>query len=200
MQRPTRIIITGEGGQGVQAMASILTKAAFNSGRLAEFLPNYGVEQRGGVSVAFIQICSCKKDEKSCDCAIGFPKFNKADVLINLRERAIQRTERYVSPKTTYIYDSSIIRKEAIDHIKAFKVGIPAESYAIKKLSSKVFNIVVLGAFLEETQLLGMKEVAETIEEHFKEKYKKLPQLKHLNRKALEAGAEMVRTAKGKQG
>ena len=68
-----RVALAGEGGQGVQSVAEILAEAAYNENKQAIYIPNFGLEQRGGVSIAFIQV----SDER-----IGAPKFNKADVVI----------------------------------------------------------------------------------------------------------------------
>ncbi|PIU02197.1 ketoisovalerate oxidoreductase, partial [Candidatus Shapirobacteria bacterium CG09_land_8_20_14_0_10_49_15] len=51
-----KIIFAGEGGQGVQVIAEILAKAAFWDGQPSLYIPNFGVEQRGGVSLAFVVI------------------------------------------------------------------------------------------------------------------------------------------------
>ncbi|MDO4542586.1 MAG: 2-oxoacid:acceptor oxidoreductase family protein, partial [Bacillota bacterium] len=60
-----RIMLAGEGGQGVQSVAAILSEASYAAGREVMYIPNFGVEQRGGVSIAFMQI----SDE-----VIGSPK------------------------------------------------------------------------------------------------------------------------------
>jgi len=194
--KPLRLIITGEGGQGVQSVGIIIAKAAFCSGKLATYLPNYGTEQRGGVSVAYVQICSCDEKLKSCICQIGFPKFDKADILINFRERAVKRTAKYVSKDTIYLYDSNLVNSNSLKGLDCNKIAIPAERIASTKLEPKVFNMVILGALIEETGILNNKIVQEVMDEFFNEKYKKKPELKHLNRKALQIGIDMIQKIK----
>jgi 2-oxoglutarate ferredoxin oxidoreductase subunit gamma len=63
------------------------------------YIPNFGVEQRGGVSVAFVQI----GDE-----SIGAPKFEIGDIVVALSDRAIYRTKHCVGPKTILLYNTSI--------------------------------------------------------------------------------------------
>lgn len=53
MEDTVKIALAGEGGQGVQSVAGIMVEAANDSGREALYIPNFGVEQRGGVSVAY---------------------------------------------------------------------------------------------------------------------------------------------------
>lgn len=68
MAKVFKVAIAGEGGQGVQSIAEILAEAANEEGKNALYIPNFGVEQRGGVSIAFVQVS---------DGDIGAPKFRK---------------------------------------------------------------------------------------------------------------------------
>ena len=76
----TRIVLAGEGGQGVQSIAKILVEAGYEAGKEILYIPNFGVEQRGGVSIAFCQIA----DEK-----IGEPRFSKGDIVIGLSSSGV---------------------------------------------------------------------------------------------------------------
>jgi len=102
MAKVVKIAIAGEGGQGVQSIAEILAEAANAEGKNALYIPNFGVEQRGGVSIAFVQVS---------DGEIGAPKFPKADILIPVSPRAVNRTKMYAGKDTVYIYDSSLIQE-----------------------------------------------------------------------------------------
>lgn len=99
-EKITRIAIAGEGGQGVQMIAEILAEAANQMGKNAIYIPNFGVEQRGGVSIAFVQIS---------DGPIGAPKFVEADILIPVSPRAVERTTMHAGEDTIYIYDDSLV-------------------------------------------------------------------------------------------
>jgi 2-oxoglutarate ferredoxin oxidoreductase subunit gamma len=182
----TKIIIAGEGGQGVQSIAHILTNSAFASGLNVSFMPNYGVEQRGGVSLGFIQLGNG---------VIGFPKFAKADILLVMCERAIARTKQYIGTETLYIYDSDQIEKSELGSIHAQKLGIPATSTANQKLDGKVFNMILLGAILEETGLIKRDIVEKELEKYFIDKYEKKAQLRNLNKKAVELGQRLAKEA-----
>ena len=100
-----KIALAGEGGQGVQSIAEILAEAANEGGKNALYIPNFGVEQRGGVSIAFVQIS---------DGEIGAPKVQKADILIPLSPRAVDRTQMHAGPDTIYIYDNSLITEAEV--------------------------------------------------------------------------------------
>lgn len=82
-----KILIAGEGGQGVQTIAQILSKASFLSGQEVSFVPNYGLEQRGGMSLAYIQIANRP---------IGYPRFSHPDYLVFMSASAKPRIKQYI--------------------------------------------------------------------------------------------------------
>jgi len=106
MGQAVKIALAGEGGQGVQSIAEILAEAAHDLGKEALYIPNFGVEQRGGVSIAFVQIS---------DQHIGAPKFITADILIPLSPRSIARTKQYAGKETVYVYDNSLIMPSEVN-------------------------------------------------------------------------------------
>jgi hypothetical protein len=132
MAELTRIVLAGEGGQGVQTVAEILAEAANEEGKQALYIPNFGVEQRGGVSVAYVQIS---------DRQIGAPKFQTGDIVIALSDRAVHRTQKYVGPQTTFVYDSTIQGLEGELPENAGEVlPIPAVEVAKKRVSPAGFQ------------------------------------------------------------
>lgn len=182
-----KIALAGEGGQGVQSVAEILAEAANQEGREAIYIPNFGVEQRGGVSIAFVQI----SDE-----TIGSPKFKKADIVIALSGRSIPRTAQYVDENTVFVYDSSI--QDFLEHLpkNAKRVlSIPALTVAQNELSPRVFNVIILGAVLEATKVVDVEQVKAAIEAKLGHKFAQKPELRDLNYRAIERGIELVQQA-----
>ncbi|HBG81828.1 TPA: ketoisovalerate oxidoreductase [candidate division CPR2 bacterium] len=184
MEKPLRLIVTGEGGQGVQVIGKTLTIAAFLARRKTTYIPNYGVEQRGGVSVGFNQISTHQ---------IPFPKFAKADILVVLCKRAVKRTEQYVTPETIYIYERGQISKKDVEHINCKKIGMDAKEYAEKFLTLKVFNVIYLGAITSLVDGLTKEIVRKALEEELGAKVLNNPAMHQLNFKALDAGITMLR-------
>ncbi len=199
-----KLIIAGEGGQGIQTIADTFAMAADHEGDNATYIPNFGVEQRGGVSLAFVQISEIRP--------IGFPKFEKADILVLLCERAIERTRQYITSNTILIYDSDLINSKKLptqikvcadsgrvcanphlicDFNKIF--AIPATSTAREKFSPRVFNVIILGVILAIAHIVKLKEVERALNIELADKFKKNPHLKNLNQEALEFGVDLVR-------
>jgi len=179
-----KIALAGEGGQGVQSIAEIMAEAAYNQNMQTIYIPNFGLEQRGGVSIAFLQFS---------DRRIGAPKFNKADVVIALSERAIGRTAGYCDENTIFMYDNSYPVPEAEFPQEAKKIiGIPAVETANNELHPRVFNIIIMGAAIGLTKIVSFEAVKEALVHKLSYKFEKDPNLKELNFKALQIGKEMA--------
>ncbi len=153
-----KILIAGEGGQGVQTIAEILAKAAFLENKKALYIPNFGVEQRGGVSLAFVAI-----DDKE----VVYPKFEKADILAILSERSRERVQNYLRDKTKLILGPAVTKKE---------VDLP----------NKAWNILVLGQINREGTIVDKQSLIKAMEERFASQFAKNPQLREIDIKALE--------------
>ena len=182
-----RVALAGEGGQGVQSIAEIISEAAFNEGKQTIYIPNFGIEQRGGVSVAFIQVS---------DTRIGAPKFEKADVVVALCSRAIARTAVYSNEDTLFVYDSASEAEQADFPVAAKRIiGIPAIDTANNELHPRVFNIIILGAVIGLSQLVSFKAVGDALMYQLGSKFEKNPRLKEMNFKALEIGKQLAEKA-----
>lgn len=181
----TKIVLAGEGGQGVQSVAKILVEAGYEAQKEVLYIPNFGVEQRGGVSIAFCQLA----DEK-----IGEPRFSKGDIVIMLSDRAIDRCATYVDKNTTVIYDSSVCTKKPEVDAKEI-IDIPANKIAHDELSVRVFNIIVLGVIIAATKVISIDYVKSAMECALGKKFAAKPELRDLNYKALECGMNLVEKA-----
>lgn len=182
-----RIALAGEGGQGVQSIAEILAEAAYSEKRETLYIPNFGLEQRGGVSIAFIQFS---------DTRIGAPKFSKADVVIALSERAIPRTAVYSDENTIFVYDASIDASPDILP-KTYKriIPIPALSIAKNEMHPRVFNIIIMGAVIGLTNPVSFEAAKQALVHKLEHKFAQDPSLKDLNFKALERGKKVAEKA-----
>jgi 2-oxoglutarate ferredoxin oxidoreductase subunit gamma len=87
-------------------------------------------------------------------------------------------------------YDQGqVVPKEGL---RVKQIGIPATEYAIKKLKNgQVAIIILLGALLENTDIVTIEAIREAIHTHVSERF--LP----INLKALRIGMELGRPANG---
>jgi len=220
MAKPIKIALAGEGGQGVQLVAELLAEAAHQEGKEAIYIPNFGVEQRGGVSIAYVQIA---------DEYIGAPRFKEGDIVVALSDRAITRVQPHVGPDTVFVYDNSELntpgpRDELIGQqfnhhqtdsmlidIEANRVGteehqgkldlpknakkvigIAATEVAKNEMTPRVFNMVILGAVLKATGVMELEPIQKALEKKIGSKFERNPELRDLNYKALSRGMELV--------
>ncbi|HEB01499.1 MAG TPA: ketoisovalerate oxidoreductase [Candidatus Portnoybacteria bacterium] len=179
-----KILIAGEGGQGVQTIAKILSTAAYFKGKESLFVPNFGVEQRGGVSIAFVQINNQP---------IPYPKFAQADLLVVLSQRSVKRVSSYIGKDTLVIFNSSLIHNQLVNRLTAQPIPVEATTLAIKKLDYRVFNMIILGVMLSQVPEIDLKNIKKAINYQLGYKFKKNPELRKLNLKALEIGRKLTK-------
>lgn len=142
-----KILLSGDGGQGIQLLSHIICESAFNKGLEVTHIPNYGLEQRGGVSLAFIKIGKEK---------IVYPKFSKADFLLVMSNQAKERAKEYEDDKS--------FKLEAVNYNKFLNENaIPVQSH----------NIFFLGMILkkiDEQGLVNMEYAKKLLEEKLSKK------------------------------
>jgi len=182
-RKTTKILLAGEGGQGIQVLSKILSQALLNTGYEVSYIPQFGPEQRGTPSVAFVQFGKEK---------ITYPKFSKADFLIILRQRALKMVVPYITAETLVIFDSSTIPRSLISQRNSQVFGLPATKLAEENFTSKVLNIIVLGALSGKFFNLAKKNVWAEVEKQLSKKLTKSPDLRKLNEQALETGYDFV--------
>jgi len=153
------ILFAGEGGQGVQVIAEILSQAAFLEGKDVLYIPNFGVEQRGGVSLAFVVI-----DNKT----VVYPKFATADYVVILSDRSIARLNSLIKPdKTQQLLGPAIS--------DGTKTSFPPQAW----------NILMLGKLNNLSKVVKTESLLKAIETRFKLQFLKNPALRELDLKAL---------------
>jgi len=176
-----RIVISGEGGQGIQTIAKIISNACFRTGLFCSFLPSFGVEQRGTPSVAFLTI----SDQKLLQ-----PTFDIADIVMVLSERALKPVVKYINPNTTIIFDSSTIAKESLPK-NTFKYNAaPMAEYASQKFTPKAINIIATAVLTRKINLNDQNvwaEVQNTLGAKFKDK-----EIFRINKEAFEFGLYLI--------
>jgi len=142
-----KVLIAGEGGQGIQAIAEILAKAAFLENKKVLYIPNFGVEQRGGVSLAFVVIN---------DRPVVYPKFAKADILAILSERSWERVKDYIDPQTKVIKETNNMTVLG----KINKIGkIVSQENLIKALDQRFAKQFAQNPQLRELDIKALTEI-----------------------------------------
>ena len=183
MKEPFKIIISGEGGQGVQSIAKIIAYTAFLQGKKAVYVPYFSTEKRGGVTEAWAQIS---------DTELAYPKFAKADLWVALSQRAVPRIFNYLKDDTKIVVNSFLV-KDVSQIARWNPRQIDAGRIAKEELKKpRVFNMIMMGAMVKSIPGLDKDKFLSGIEKQFKSKYEKDPGLKDLNQKAFEIGYSLA--------
>ncbi len=174
------IIIAGFGGQGVLSMGKILAYSGMMQNKEVSWFPSYGPEMRGGTANVTVII----SDER-----ISSPILNKFDTAIILNQQSMDKFEDSVKPGGVLIYDpNGIVRHPVRKDINVYTIDAADE--AARLGLSKVFNMLVLGAFLKLKPLIEPEYMRKGLE-------KSLPMRHHNlipeNEKAIERGKQLVK-------
>lgn len=173
------IIIAGFGGQGVLSMGKILAYAGMMEGEEVSWMPSYGPEMRGGTANVTVIL----SDER-----ISSPYLKVYDTAIILNQQSMDKFEKRVKVGGTLIYDpNGITHHPTRDDIDIYQVE--GRRLASEMGNNRVFNMVILGAFLKIKPVVKMENVMESLKKSLPDRYH---HLLSLNKEAFKKGMENV--------
>jgi 2-oxoglutarate ferredoxin oxidoreductase subunit gamma len=173
-----RIIFSGSGGQGIITAAIILAEAAvLYEGLTAVQSQSYGPEARGGAS---------RSDVIVSDTDIRFPKVIQPNILVCLTQKAYNTFSGLIRPGGLLLTDNHYVRQG--QKVDAKQVGLDMYKTVMEKIGRPiVFNICMLGAFVQLTQLVKTESMIKVLKT-------RIPAgTLELNRQALELGVQLVK-------
>lgn len=173
------IIIAGFGGQGVMSMGQLIAYAGMLEGKGVSWLPSYGPEQRGGTANCAVVVS---------DQPVASPLVTSPTTAIVLNNPSFDKFEPRVRQGGLLLLNSSlVVRSSERKDIKTIEIN--ATDMANDLGNSRVANMVLLGAFLEETKIVSEEAIIESLK-------KVLSSDKHhlleVNEKALKKGASLI--------
>ena len=175
-----RIIISGFGGQGIMLIGRLLAYAGMIEGKKVAWMPSYGPEMRGGTANCTVIISSNE---------IGSPIVSHPKILIAMNQPSLDKFELTVNKDGLIIMNDSLIEREVKrNDVKVIK--IPADDIADKLGNSRAANMVILGAYVEQSEIVKMDTVCKALDKALAGRDKKLLEL---NKEALKKGAELVK-------
>lgn len=174
-----RIIIAGFGGQGVLSMGKILAYSGVMQDLDVTWMPSYGPEMRGGTANVTVILS---------DRAISSPVSNEFDSAIILNQQSMDKFEPLIRPGGTLIYDTNgILHHPTRTDISVYT--IEATSECAKMGNSKLFNTLILGAYLKLNPSIELDNVMKGLKKSLPERaWKMLP----ANEKAILHGMQIV--------
>lgn len=173
------IIIAGFGGQGVLSMGKILAYSGIMEEKEVTWFPSYGPEMRGGTANVTVILS---------DSRISSPVLHEFDTAIILNQQSMDKFEKAVKPGGVLLYDpNGVIHPPTRKDIRIFKVeGTRA---AVEMGNPKVFNMIVLGGYLQIKPVINLGNVEKGLQKSLPERYHKLIPL---NLEAIRKGQEIV--------
>jgi 2-oxoglutarate ferredoxin oxidoreductase subunit gamma len=173
------IIIAGFGGQGVLSMGKILAYSGIMQNQEVSWMPSYGPEMRGGTANVTVIL----SDER-----ISSPYLKLYDTAIILNQQSMDKFEDTVKPGGILIYDpNGISHHPTRTDIEIFI--IEGAKLAAEMGNKKIFNMVVLGAFLKIKPIVKLENVIEGLKKSISERYHDLIPL---NKEAITMGMNQV--------
>lgn len=176
-----KLILSGEGGQGIQTIAKSLVAAAVDQGLNASYLPSFGVEQRGTPSIAHVIIS---------DKAINYPRFESANMVMALAERAVLKVNKFITPNTDVLFDSSTISSDCFTRISVHKMAIPATKLSKEKFNPRSYNVLMYGVMVNMLKL-DCNKSWKSLRNQLKDKFK-TRKIEDDNKDAYEFGYDAV--------
>jgi 2-oxoglutarate ferredoxin oxidoreductase subunit gamma len=175
----SKTVFSGFGGQGVLMMGYVLAVAAMRDGKEVTYLPTYGAEVRGGTANCTVSI----SDEE-----IFSPVASSPDYGVIMNMPSLVKYESTIKKGGAIILNSSLIDTDpARDDIDVVKV--PANDIAKELGSDRTINMIMLGAFVSQTNVTTLDSIMNGLTEIVKGKKASLMKL---NRKGLDRGAGYV--------
>jgi len=173
------IIIAGFGGQGVLSMGKILAYSGIMQDQEVSWMPSYGPEMRGGTANVTVILS---------DDRISSPYLKVYDSAIVLNQQSMDKFEESVKPGGVLLYDpNGITHHPTRTDITIYQIN--GNKLADEMGNKKIFNMVVLGAFLKIKPIVKFDNVIEGLKKSLPERYH---HLLPINKDAITKGMESV--------
>jgi 2-oxoglutarate ferredoxin oxidoreductase subunit gamma len=172
------IIFSGFGGQGALFAGQLLAYAAMDAGRNVTWIPSYGPEMRGGTAHCTVIVS---------DTPIGSPLVRRPTNVVALNNPSVEKYEPLLASGGNLIYNASLVTYP-IGRGDIQAVAIPASEVAAELGDGRLLNMVMLGALLEQADILPIECVERALVDHLPARR----DLLELNTRALRRGAEIA--------
>jgi 2-oxoglutarate ferredoxin oxidoreductase subunit gamma len=178
----TEVLMAGFGGQGMLLAGKVLAQASLQLGKEVSWLPSYGPEMRGGTANVIVCISSHP---------IGSPLIESPRALIVMNLPSLEKFAPKVRPGGVIVVNSSLIDRDP-QRDDCVVVRVPARELAKQAGTDKASNFVMLGAYVEATDVVPPEAIEAAMEKEFSgDKSKFIPK----NVAAFRAGLEEARKA-----
>lgn len=159
--------VYGSGGQGIITIGHLIGEAAIEDKKSVIMTEEYSPYVTGGWSRADLII----SDEH-----IDYPMVSGLDYLITLTQEGLDTNMNMMKDNGLILFERSIV-----DYNGSNAIAVPAKEIAESLKSSRVANIVMLGAFAGASHVISRDSAITAIKRRF-------PKYENLNIEAFERG------------
>src|SRR5271157_250419 len=157
--------------------------ATMLEGKEVTWMPSYGAEMRGGTANCTVII----SDEM-----IGSPVIRNPGILVVMNSASYNRFAGKLLPGGMLLYDSSLIDlSDNHTHLENdIKVlGVPASMLSATMNSTKLANMVMMGAFISSTGILSLDSVVRALNDMTPSSRKNMIDI---NKQLIEKGLDII--------
>lgn len=180
MDKTSKIILSGFGGQGLMFLGKLLAEAAVKEDKFTTWFPAYGAEVRGGTAYCGVIIS---------DREIASPLVVNPNILVAMNQPSLDKFLPIVEKGAVVFANSSLINNE----IKSSGIKIilgPFTDIAVKLGEVRIANMVALGALLETTKIVKLETVLEVLDEMIPSSRKFIMET---NKQAISEGRKLIK-------
>ena len=161
-------------------MGKILAYAGMMQQMEVSWMPSYGPEMRGGTANVTVIL----SDER-----ISSPILNQYDTAILLNQQSVDKFEKMTKSGGLLLFDpNGISRPPQRKDILICQVEAAAE--AARMMSTRTFNMIVLGAYLKLKPVVSLENVVHALKDSLPVRHHNLIPA---NEEAIKRGMELVR-------
>jgi len=170
----------GFGGQGILTLGLFLSQIGMRGGQHVSWFPAYGPEMRGGTANCSVNL---SRDR------IGTPLVDHPNLLVVMNQPSLDLFEAEVVDGGTIIVDTTVVEGRP-DSDRLNVVLIPASDIADEVGTTKVSNVVILGAMVAATEAFTPEFCEDTLRAIIKKK-----SLIDMNMEAFRRGYDFVKNS-----
>lgn len=152
-----KTLFCGFGGQGVIMMGYLLATGGMYEEKNVTCLPSYGAEVRGGTANCTVVISTEE---------IASPVASEPEFAVFLNQPSLLRFQNQVQSGGLVFLNSSLIEVRPIrGDLEIFEV--PLSDLAKQLTDSRASNLVMLGAFVKKSGLVGFETMVRVLKDTF---------------------------------
>jgi len=162
-----KMFFAGTGGMGVLLKGQIVGTAAIADEKAVTFFPSYGPEMRGGTANCTVIVS---------DKEISSPVIFESDCVVAMTLPSMLKFEPTLKPGGVMFLNTSLIH-QAPKRSDITVYEVPVSDLAQELGNTRVANIIMLGAFVRNTDIVTVENVENVIREVFGAKKAELVEL-----------------------